>query len=398
MQGFTYFVPTKVIQGKGVVRENLGKIAAGYGKKAVILSYGDGVIQMIGAYDDAVESLKEAGVDYIYYDKIEPNPLISTVEDAIRVCREEGVDMIVAIGGGSVIDSAKCIAGCFHYDGPAIMITRDPAIVKDPLPILAIPTLAATGSDMDNSGMIHDEELHCKKRTVGGDPLYPKVSLQDPSYTLKLPMKQTAAGIADIVSHISEGYFAKQDGLNYSDNISEALMKTAIECGKILAKDPENYDARANLLFTASWGCNGLSTCGRAFKRWSVHPIEHELAGVYNDPHGQGIAIITLVWMQYVLDHFTDEMKDQFARFAVNVMGVEPKASAVETAQAGIDELASLYHAWGIPKNLRESGIGITDDSKFEYMTEIAMGPTGAITGAVTLSKEDIINIYRAAL
>lgn len=397
MQNFTYFVPTKVIQGKGIVKEQLGTLAAGLGKKAMILSYGDGVVEKIGALGDVTESLKAAGVDYIIYDKVQPNPLSSTVDDAVGVCRAEGIDLLIPIGGGSVSDTAKCVAGCFNYDGPAITITRDGSIIKDPLPIIVIPTLAATGSDMDNSGMIHDDELHVKKR-FGTDALYPKYSLQDPTYTLNLPMKQTAAGIADLVSHISEGYFSRQDGMNYSDNVSEALMKTAIECGKILAEDLTNYDARANLMFTASWGCNGLSSCGRLFKRWSVHPLEHEVAGVYNDPHGQGIAIITTVWMNYVLEHFTDEVVDQFARFAVNVLGLPVQDDKKALAQAGIDELERLYQSWGIPKSLSESGIGITDDSKFEYMAEIAMGPAGAINGAVTLQKEDILNIYKAAL
>lgn len=394
MQDFTYWVPTKVYSGKGAVRKELGGLAAGLGKKAMILHYGDGIAEKIGALSDVTESLKEAGVDYIEFTGIKPNPVISKVDEGVAICKKEGVDLLIPIGGGSVSDTAKCIAGCYHYDGPGWDVVMDPSLMKDPMPIIAVPTLAATGSDMDDSGMIHSEELHLKKK-LGGPDLFPKYSVQDPTYTLNLPMKQTAAGIADIMSHISEVYFSKTEGAIFADTIMEALMRICLECGKILAKDPTNYDARANLMWTASWGCNGLFYTGKILRRWSVHPMEHELGSFYDDPHGQGIAILTPVWMRYVLN---DDTVDMFVNFAKNVMGIAESDDKFAMANAGIDELERLYQSWGIPKNLRESGIGITDESKFDIMAEQAIGPTGAISGFVPLSKEDVINIYRAAL
>lgn len=394
MEKFTYWVPTKVIHGKGVVRENIGALASGIGKKAMILHYGDGVVEKIGAYADVTESLTEAGVEYIDFTGIKPNPVITRVDEGIEVCKKENIDLLIPIGGGSVSDTAKCIAGCYHYDGPAWDVVEDPSLVQNPLPIIAVPTLAATGSEMDNSGMIHNDDLHVKK-ILGNPGLFPKYALQDPAYTLKLPMKMTAAGIADIISHISEGYFSKTDGAYLADAFSEALMKTCIECGKILAKTPEDYAARANLMWASSWGCNGLSTTGKIGRRWSVHPMEHELGSFYDDPHGQGIAILTPVWMRYVLN---DDTVDMFVSFAKNVMSIPQSDDKFAMAKAGIDELERLYQSWGIPRSLRESGIGITDESKFEIMAEQAIGPAGAINGFIKLSKEDVINIYRAAL
>lgn len=394
MQDFTYWVPTKVYNGKGVVRKELGGLAAGLGKKAMILHYGDGIAEKIGALSDVTESLKEAGVDFIEFTGIKPNPVISKVDEGINICKKEGIDLLIPIGGGSVSDTAKCIAGCYHYNGPGWDVVMDPSLVKDPMPIIAVPTLAATGSDMDNSGMIHNEELHLKK-SLGNPGLFPKYSIQDPTYTLNLPMKQTAAGIADIMSHISEVYFSKTEGAIFADTVMEALMRICLECGKILAKEPTNYDARANLMWTASWGCNGLFYTGKILRRWSVHPMEHELGSFYDDPHGQGIAILTPVWMRYVLN---DDTVGMFVNFAKNVMGIAECDDKFAMANAGIDELERLYQSWGIPKNLRESGIGITDESKFDIMAEQAIGPTGAINGFVPLSKEDVINIYRTAL
>ena len=392
MQNFYYSVPTKAYFGKGVVAK-IGELAKQFGKKALILHYGDGVVEKIGVYQTVIDSLKANGVAYTELTGIMPNPHITKVDEGIALCRREDVDLLIPLGGGSCIDTAKCIAGAYGYDGPAWDVVLDKSLVKECLPIIAVPTLAATGSDMDAGAMVHNEATHEKKQLLHPD-LFPRYSLLDPEYTFSVPKKQTAFGVADIMSHIMEVYFSKTEGAFLADRIMEAMLKTCVKYGTIACNDPQNYDARANLLWAAAWGCNGYTGCGKIACRWSVHPMEHEIAAFYNDPHGQGIAILTPPWMRYVLNDYTVDM---FATFGVNVLELNPSEDKYETANRAIDTLEELFRSWGIPRNLRESGIGMDDDSKFEIMAEKAIGTAGKINGCVPLSKEDVINIYKAA-
>ncbi len=391
MQNFYYSVPTKAYFGKGVVSK-IGELAKEFGSKAMLI-YGKGSIKKIGLYDTVVNSLKENGVEYVELTDIMPNPHITKVDEGVALARKEGVGLLIPLGGGSCIDTAKCIAGCYGYDGPAWDVILNKSLVKECLPIIAVPTLAATGSDMDAGAMIHNEATHEKKQLMHPD-LFPKYSLLDPEYTYSVSKKQTAFGVADIMSHIMEVYFSKTEGAFLADRIMEAMLKTCVKYGTIACNDPKNYEARANLLWVAAWGCNGFTGCGKIPCRWSVHPLEHEIAAFYNDPHGQGIAILTTSWMRYVLNDYTADM---FATFGVNVLDLEPSADKYETAKRAIDTLENLFRSWGIPQNLRESGIGLTDDSKFEIMAEKAIGAADKINGCVPLSKEDVINIYKAA-
>ena len=351
------------------------------------------MVEKIGVYKAVTDSLKANGIDYAELTGIMPNPHITKVDEGVALARREGVDLLIPIGGGSCIDTAKCIAGCYGYDGPAWDVILDKSLVRDCLPIIAVPTLAATGSDMDPGAMVHNEATHEKKQLLHPD-VFPKYSLLDPEYTYSVPRKQTAFGVADIMSHIMEVYFSKTEGAFLADRIMEAMLRTCVKYGTIACNDPYNYEARANLLWVAAWGCNGFTGCGKKPCRWSVHPMEHEIAAFYNDPHGQGIAILTAPWMRYVLNDYTADM---FAAFGVNVLDLEPSEDKFETANRAIDALENLFRSWGIPKNLRESGIGLTDDSKFEIMAEKAIGTADKLNGCVPLSKEDIINIYQAA-
>jgi alcohol dehydrogenase YqhD (iron-dependent ADH family) len=392
MENFYYSVPTKAYFGKGVVSK-VGELAREFGKKAMLLHYGDGVMEKIGVYKAVTDSLKASGVEYVELSGIMPNPHITKVDEGVQLCRDEGVDVLIPIGGGSCIDTAKCVAGAYGYDGPAWDVILDKSLVKNCLPIIAIPTLAATGSDMDAGAMVHNEETHEKKQLLHPD-VFPKYSLLDPEYTYSVPRRQTAIGVADIMSHIMETYFSKTEGAYFADRIMEAMLKTCVKYGTIACNDPTNYEARANLLWTASWGCNGFLGTGKVPRRWSVHPMEHEIGAFYNDPHGQGIAILTPVWMRYVLN---DDTVDMFATYGENVFDLEPSADKYETANKAIDATEKLFQSWGIPKSFRESGIGLTDDSKFEIMAERAVGPSGKINAFVPLTKEDVINIYKAA-
>ena len=192
-----------------------------------------------------------------------------------------------------------------------------------------------------------------------------------------------------------EVYFSKTPGAFFSDRIMEAMLKTGVKYGTIACcEDPSNYEARANLLWAASWGCNGFFDCGKIGRRWSVHPMEHQLGAYYDETHGIGIAILTPHWMRYILN---EDTKDMFATFGINVLGLSAEGDTMYTAKKAIDTLEALFRSWGIPENLRESGIGITDKSKFEIMAEKALGPAGRINGFVPLDKQDVINIYDAA-
>ncbi|MGI5853057.1 MAG: iron-containing alcohol dehydrogenase [Bacillota bacterium] len=393
MQDFYYSVPTKVFFGKGVAAK-VGELARRFGTKAMVLHYGDGVVEKIGLYDIVINSLKENGVDYVELKDIRPNPRISKVDEGVSICRKEGVKVLIPLGGGSCTDTAKGIASCVNYDGPAWDVVLDSSLAKDNLPVIAIPTIAATGSDMDSDAMLCNEATN-DKMSLNIPAQFPAYSLLDPTYTCTVPRRQTAAGTADIMSHIMEVYFSKTPGAFFPDRIMEAMLKTCVKYGTIACcEDTTNYEARANLLWAASWGCNGFFDCGKIGRRWSVHPMEHQLGAYYDETHGIGIAILTPHWMRYILN---DDTKDMFATFGMNVLGLSAEGDTMITAKKAIDTLEELFHKWGIPKNLRESGIGITDKSKFEIMAEKALGPAGRINGFVPLDKKDVINIYDAA-
>ncbi len=391
MQDFSFSVPTKAFFGKGVA-EKAGELARQFGTKALLV-YGKSSVKKIGLYDTVVKSLKDNGVEYVELTDIQPNPRITKVDEGVALCRKENVQVIIPLGGGSCIDTAKAIGSCVHYDGPAWDVVLDSSLAKDNLPVIAIPTLAATGSDMDSDAMICNEATN-DKMSLNIPAQFPAYALLDPSYTCSVSRRQTAAGTADIMSHIMEVYFSKTPGAFLPDRLMEAMLKTCVKYGTIACEDPNNYEARANLLWTASWGCNGFVDCGKIGRRWSVHPIEHQLGAYYDETHGIGIALITIQWMRYILN---DDTKDMFATFGQNVLGLSAEGDTMITAKKAIDTLEELFQSWGIPKNLRESGINITDKSKFDIMAEKALGPAGRINGFVPLDKQDVINIYDAA-
>ena len=393
MQDFYYSVPTKVFFGKGVAGK-VGELSRQYGTKALLVHYGDGVAEKIGLYDTVMDSMKEAGVEVFELKDIKPNPQIAKVDEGVAICKKEGINVIVALGGGSTIDTAKGVSSCAHYDGPAWDVVLDSSLAKDNLPIIAIPTVAATGSDMDSDAMLCNEATD-DKLSLNIPPQFPAYSLSDPTYTCTVPRRQTAAGTADIMSHIMECYFSPTPGAFFPDRIMEAMLKTCVKYGTIACnEDPTSYEARANLLWTASWGCNGFFDCGKIGRRWSVHPMEHQLGAYYNDTHGIGCAILTPHWMRYILN---EDTKDMFATFGMNVFGLEAEGDTMRTAKKAIDTLEALFQSWGITKNLREALPTMTDQSKFEIMAEKALGPAGRINGFVPLTKEDVINIYKAA-
>lgn len=386
MNNYEYCVPTDIRFGKGQIAclsEEIGK----YGKK-VLLVYGGGSIKKTGLYDKIYEVLK----DYEIYELpgIEPNPRLSSVKKGAKICKEIGIDVVLAVGGGSSIDASKHIACSAFYDGDPWDLVLDKTKVTKALPIFTVLTICATGSEMNPGAVISNEETK-EKLEINHPLLYPTLSVCDPTYLFSLPKMQTAAGTADIVSHIFEQYFQPNDGAYITDRLSEAALKTCFKYGPIAIAEPENYEARSNLMWTSSIALNHLFTFGKG-GAWSVHPIEHELSAFYDITHGVGLAILTPAWMRYVLNENTVK---RFAMFARNVWNVT-KEDDYEAANAGIDLTEKFFHDMGLPGTLSEIGL---DDSQFELMASEAVRTSGLSTRSyVKLDPADVEQIYRNCL
>lgn len=385
MKNFVYSIPTKVYFGKGQV-EKLGKALAPYGKK-VLLVYGGGSIKRNGIYDAVTGILKEEGFSWEELSGVEPNPRITTVRKGAEICKEKEIDVVLPIGGGSTIDCGKMIAAAACYKGDAWDLVTNGRLIRKALPIVTILTLAATGSEMDSFAVISDIDAHNKIGT-GGQVLRPAVSIMDPEYTESVSAYQTAAGTADIMSHIFEAYFSQSIGY-MQDRMAEGLLKTCIEFGVKAVQEPDNYEARANLMWASSWAINDFLCLGKPVS-WSVHPMEHELSAYYDITHGVGLAILTPHWMRYVLN---EETAPKFKDLAVNVWGIDAALPAMEAANLAIEKTAEYFKAMGLASTLTEVGI---DDKLFEEMAKKVVPQLKR--AYVPLTEEDVIAIYRAAL
>ncbi len=387
MLNFNYSIPTKIFFGEGQLRV-LGKQIKKYGNQ-VLLVYGGGSIKKNGIYDEIVEILNREEIGFIELGGVEPNPRITTVAKGIELCKIHDVDLVLAIGGGSAIDCAKVIAAGTHYEGnPWDIVARPQNIVKV-LPVGSVLTLAATGSEMDNIAVITNWKTNEKVPTRHPD-MAPKFSILDPTYTYSVPKHQTAAGTADILSHVMEVYFSNTKGAFLQNRLAEAVMKTCIEYGKKAYDEPENYEARANLMWASSLAINGLLAYGKETE-WSVHALEHELSAFYDITHGVGLAILTPNWLRYALNQDT---LYKFVEFGVNVWGIEKTLSEMEIAEKAIEKVEEFFGSLEIPKTLRDVGI---DDKNFEIMAERALSRK-KIGYFKPLEKEDIVNIFKASL
>lgn len=386
MNRFDFCVPTDIRFGEGQV-ECLATEIGKYGRK-VLLVYGGGSIKKTGLYDKIYEVLKD--YELIELPGIEPNPKLSSVREGARLCKEHKIDVVLAVGGGSSIDAAKHIACAAFYDKDPWDLVLDKSLATKALPIFTVLTICATGSEMNPGAVISNEETK-EKLEISLPMLYPTLSVCDPTYLYTLPPRQTAAGTADIISHIFEQYFQPNDGAYITDRLSEAALKTCFKYGPIAMKEPENYEARSNLMWTSSIGLNHLFTVGKG-GAWSVHPIEHELSAFYDITHGVGLAILTPQWMRYVL---SDDTVARFAMYARNVWDIEEEDD-YKAANAGIDRTEQFFGELGLPRTLTEIGI---DDTQFEEMASEAVRTSGLSTRSyVKLSPEDVVKIYRMCL
>ena len=303
MDNFRFGAPTEMLFGKGQI-SNLPEVLKRYGRN-VLLAYGGGSIKKNGIYDKVQELLKDFNI--VELSGIEPNPRIETVRRGVDLCRENNIDVILAVGGGSTIDCSKVVAAGYYYEGDTWDIVLDSSKITNALPIVAVLTLAATGSEMNKGAVISKMDTN-EKLGTGAICMAPKTSILDPEYLYTLPAIQTAAGTADIMSHVFENYFKKTKDAYVQDKMSEGLLETCIKYCPIALKDPTNYEARANLMWASSMALNGLTGSGKV-GAWSCHPMEHELSAHYDITHGVGIAILTPSWMRYILN---DETVDKF--------------------------------------------------------------------------------------
>lgn len=385
MQNFIFYSPTRILFGKGQI-ENLGEQVKQYGSK-VLLVYGKGSIKKNGVYDAVVAQLNAHGITFVELTGVDPNPRITTVQAGADLCRQHGLDFVLAVGGGSAIDCAKGIAAAALYAGDPWDFWAYKAKVRQALPIGAVLTLSATGSEM-NSNTVVTNETTGQKHGAGADVLIPKFSILDPTYSATVPPEQTAAGVADILTHVYEFYFSLSTSAYLQDALAEAVMKTCIKYGPVAYAEPENYEARANLMWASSMALNGTVSMGKKFDGFN-HNVEHAISALYDLTHGTGLAILAPHWMDYVLD---EETVHRFVLFARNVWGVDGQDD-FEVARMGIQKTRDFYRALGLPGQLSEVGIG---DERFDEIVDKSMF-RDTIGVFKKLTREDVMNILRKA-
>ena len=385
MNNFDLYLNTHVFFGREAT-SNIPQNINCYGNR-VLMVYGGGSIFKNGVYEEVTTILQNGGIEYIELGGIDPNPRIASVREGAKICKENNIDVVLAVGGGSTVDCAKAIAAAACYSGDAWDLVLDKSKVTKALPIFVVLTVAATGSEMDCGAVISNPETK-DKYDFDSPWMRPSCAFMDPTHTFTVPKKQTAAGTVDIMSHVLEAYFSRAQGF-MQDRIAEALLKTCIVNGNIALDNPTDYDARANLMWASSWAINGLTSCGKG-QAWSVHQIEHMLSGYYDITHGVGLAILTPVWMEYVLD---ESSVDKFAEYAKNVWDVDDN-DKWNAAREGIRRTRECFTSWGMPTKLSELDI---DDRYFRDMAQKA-AVRGLDSAYKPLFEEDIVNILKRSL
>jgi alcohol dehydrogenase YqhD (iron-dependent ADH family) len=392
MRDFIYYAPTEVVFGKES-EEQVAGLVKKYGGHKVLVHYGGRSAKKSGLLDKICALLEQGGVDYILLGGVVPNPRLSLVQEGIALCRKEKVDFLLAVGGGSVIDSCKAIACGVPFDGNVWDIYMGKAEPASYLPVACVLTIPAAGSEMSDSSVITNEDGDVK---VGYSNAMsrPKFAIMNPVRTFTLPPYQTAAGVTDMMMHTMERYFSPEDDMDLTDAIAEALLRSMKEnVFKVLA-DPEDYRARAQIMWGGSIAHNDLTGCGMSGD-WATHQLEHELSGMFDVTHGAGLAAIWPSWARYV---YKDNVS-RFVRFAVNVMDVPNDFTDPEgTVLRGIEAMERFYHAIGMPINIHELiGRDITDDEIREMVRKCSRGGTLLQGGFKVLHPEDMEAIYRMA-
>lgn len=387
MQNFDYMTPTRLIFGRDAIAK-LPEVMTRFGKK-ILLTYGGGSIKKIGLYQKVLEMLE--GYDIVELPGIQPNPKYDpSVLDGVRLCKEHNVDVILSVGGGSVLDCSKAIAAGAKYDGDPWDLISYKVKAKAALPIVDILTLAATGSEYDCGGVISRTETNDKIGYI--DPLlFPVVSILDPVYTFTVSKKQTAAGIADAMNHTIEQYFVADSTL-LNDGFCESMLRSLMINGRKCLENPEDYTARAEMMLACTYGCNGILALGNSYSGWPCHGIEHALSAYYDITHGEGLAIITPRWMRHILSERT---MDRFVKYGINVFGIDPTLPKQEIAGKAIDATYEFFESINIPMHLREVGI---DESRIDEMAHHIAVNEGLDKAYAPLTEQDIKEILLESL
>ena len=391
MFNFQYFTPTKVAFGKGTV-SRLPELVKETGATKLLIHYGGGSVIRSGLMDQVRSLLDEAGVAYVMLGGAVPNPRLSLVREGIELVKKENVDLILAVGGGSAIDSAKAIGYGVANEGDVWDFYDYKRVAKACVPIGVILTLSATGSEMSDSSVITKEE-GLVKRGYSSDYGRPCFAILDPVLTMTLPDYQTACGCTDIMMHTMERYFTNGGNMELTDSMAEGLLRTVKEKALVLRDHPDDYDARAEVMWAGSLSHNGLTGCGNDGGDWMTHKLEHELGGLYDVAHGAGLAAIWSSWARYVYLNCLP----RFRRYAVNVMGVAEEGTDEEIALKGIEAMEEFYRAINMPINLHELGVNATDEDLKVMAHKCAIGCNGGKGSARFLREEDMLAIFRMA-
>lgn len=379
MKSFNYHNPTKIVFGEGSVSK-IGEEIKPFAKK-IMLTYGKGSIKSNGVYDKVVESLKENGIEWIEYSGIQSNPLLSHANQGAKIAKENNIDAILAVGGGSVIDESKAISIGAKYDGDIWDMILNEAPVKGALPLFTVLTIPATGSEM-NMGLVLTNDETLDKFGWGNPHMYPKVSVLDPTLTLTVPKKQTAFTSVDIFAHSMEAYFTKEDNdTPFLDGYVENLVRSVMNSANRLMKDPKDLSARANLMWTATMAWNGLNHCGTGKFFLNNHQMEHPMSALYKLTHGEGLAILIPAWMTY----FKDAKKAKYEQFFKAIFDDKD-------VENGIQKIKEWFESLGAPTSLKMAGV---ENPDIEKLTALAM--RGGEHRGTNLKEQDVREIYTLA-
>jgi len=391
MNNFDWYAPTHIVFGRGTESE-VSSLLKSSKCNRVLLHYGSGSVIRTGLLGKIKSSLDKAGIDYIELGGVVANPRLSLVYEGIELAKSKGVDFILAVGGGSVIDSAKAIAYGAAADFDVWDLYDRKRTPESALPVGVILTIAAAGSEMSNSSVITNEDGGIK-RGYSNNMVRPKFAILNPELTMTLPDFQTACGCTDIMMHTMERYFTSAGNMELTDGIAEALLRTVIKNALILVEDPKNYEARAEVMWAGSLSHNGLTGCGNGGDDFATHRIEHEISGMFNVAHGAGLAAIWGSWARYVLD----DCLPRFKKFATNVWDIKDSGDDREVALAGISRTEAFFKRIGMPISLRDFGFELTDEVINELSEKCERAVGGKVGAAKVLYRDDFKEIYKLA-
>ncbi len=393
IKDFNFYSPTQVVFGKSA-EEQLAALVKRYGGTRVLVHYGGGSARRSGLLDKVFGLLSDAGIGYVELGGVVPNPLLSLIKDGIALCRKEKIDFILAVGGGSVIDSAKAIAYGVPYDGDPWDFWDGKAVPQSSLPVGTILTIPAAGSEMSDSCVVtRDEDQN--KRGFNNDLCRCKFAIMNPERTFTLPPYQTAAGATDIMMHTMERYFSRYDGMTLTDSIAEALLRTVKDSVFEVLKNPTDYRHRAQIMWAGSLSHNNLTECGLE-KDFATHRLEHELSALFGVTHGAGLAAMWGSWARFVMPKHVS----RFVQYAINVMGVTNDLTDPEgTALRGIEATERFFHAIGMPTSIHELlGRKVTDDEIALMVRKCSRGGTITLGSIEKIGPKEMETIYRMAL